>query len=413
MICRRFCSSPATRERISPATSCICSASSAGVGAPEPDGAPNGLTSLTSGYACSISLNANPMARFRRASAGCASRPTSRQLLSGIENESASNLDRSSIAPSSPDRHVTRSRPRLSLAGSGGIVAHPRPAIVADDLSCYTPRQSSSARRRVTLKRRDEVSTIPATARLSADQIRERIARLPRVRLAFTPTPLEEVPRFSEALAGPRILIKRDDLTGFAFGGNKVRAMEFRMADVQAKGCNAFVLVNIGQSNHARLHAAACARLGIKMVIVKPGPKNERIQGNLLLNHITGAEIVETGTTDPAELERILDDVLEDLRRRGYKPYASTREKFSPIAGTIAFTEASIELAEQLSAARVEFAHVFLVGGTSSAGLGLGGKLLGAPYQVHAVSVGGSREALLKQVVNLGNRVATEVLDLS
>ncbi len=256
------------------------------------------------------------------------------------------------------------------------------------------------------------MSTIPATIRLSADQIRERIGRLPRVRLAFTPTPLEEVPRFSEALGGPRILIKRDDLTGFAFGGNKVRAMEFRMADVQAKHCNAFVLVNIGQSNHARLHAAACARLGIKMVIVKPGPKNERVQGNLLLNHITGAEIVETGTTDPAELERILDDVLEDLRRRGYRPYASTRDPFSPIAGTIAFTEAAIEVVEQMSAAGIDCCQLFLVGGTSAAGLALGGKLLGAPYRVHAVSVGGSRQQLLSSEIALSNRVATEVLDL-
>lgn len=256
------------------------------------------------------------------------------------------------------------------------------------------------------------MSTAQATVRLSADEIRARIARLPRVRLAFTPTALEEVPRFAAALGGPRILIKRDDLTGFAFGGNKVRAMEFRMADVQAKGCDAFVLVNIGQSNHARLHAAACARLGIKMVIVKPGPKGERVQGNLLLNHITGAEIVETGTTDAAELERILDDTLADLRRRGFKPYASTREPFSPIAGTIAFTEASIELTEQLSATGVERCHLFLVGGTSAAGFALGGKLLGAPYQVHAVSVGGSRQQLLETEVKLSNRVATEVLDL-
>ena len=256
------------------------------------------------------------------------------------------------------------------------------------------------------------MSSMPVTVQLTATEIRARIARLPRVKLAFTPTPLEEVPRLSEALGGPRILIKRDDLTGFAFGGNKVRAMEFRLAHVQANGYDAFVLVNIGQSNHARLHAAACTRLGIKMVVVKPGPKGERVQGNLLLNHITGAEIVEAGTTDHAELERILDETLEDLRRRGYKPYASTREPFSPIAGTIAFTEAAIELRDQLAAAGVERCHVFLVGGTSSAGLALGGKLLDAPYHVHAVSVGGSKEDLLKTEVRLSNRVATEVLDL-
>lgn len=256
------------------------------------------------------------------------------------------------------------------------------------------------------------MSTVPTAVRLSPDEIRARIGRLPRVKLAFTPTPLEEVPHLSEALGGPRILIKRDDLTGFAFGGNKVRAMEFRLAHVLANGYDAFVLVNIGQSNHARLHASACARLGIKMVIVKPGPKNERIQGNLLLDHLAGAEIVETGTTDPTELERILDETLDDLRRRGYTPYASTREPFSPIAGTIAFTEAAIELTDQLAALGTTANRIFLVGGTSSAGLALGGKLLGAPYKVHAVSVGGSREAVLKQVVGLSNRVATEVLDL-
>jgi D-cysteine desulfhydrase/L-cysteate sulfo-lyase len=188
--------------------------------------------------------------------------------------------------------------------------------------------------------------------------------------------------------------------------------MEFRLGHVLANGYDAFVLVNIGQSNHARLHAAACARLGIKMVIVKPGPKGERIQGNLLLDHLVGAEIVETGTTDPAELERALDETLADLRRRGYRPYASTREPFSPISGTIAFTEATIELLDQLDAAGASASRVFLVGGTSAAGLGLGGKLLGAPYRIHAVSVGGSREGLLKQMVTLGNRVATEVLDL-
>jgi D-cysteine desulfhydrase/L-cysteate sulfo-lyase len=248
--------------------------------------------------------------------------------------------------------------------------------------------------------------------RLAASEIRERIGWLPRVRLAFTPTPLEEVPRLSKALGGPRIFFKREDLTGFAFGGNKVRAMEFRLAHVLANGYDAFVLVNIGQSNHARLHASACARLGIKMVIVKPGPVDERVQGNLLLDHMVGAEIVEAGTTDPAELERLLDATLDDLRRRGYKPFASTREPFSPIAGTIAFTEATIELLAQLSDAGVTCSRVFLVGGTSAAGLGLGGKLLGASLKVHAVSVGGSKDALMKQLLTLSNRVAQEVLDL-
>ncbi len=250
------------------------------------------------------------------------------------------------------------------------------------------------------------------TYRLTPAGLRARVARLPRIPgFALTPTPLEDLPRLSAALEGPRILFKRDDLTGFAFGGNKVRAIEFRMADVKAKGCDAFVLINIGQSNHARLHSAACQRLGLKMVIVKPGPKGERVQGNLLLDRMLGVEIVEAGTSDRTELERILDDTLADLRRRGYKPYASTREPFSPLAGTVAFAEAAIELTEQLAAMGASADHVFLVGGTSSAGLALGGKLLGAGYRVHPISVGGNKEALLKREVELSNRVC-ELLDL-
>ncbi|HLH71960.1 MAG TPA: pyridoxal-phosphate dependent enzyme [Chloroflexota bacterium] len=255
------------------------------------------------------------------------------------------------------------------------------------------------------------MSTTPAL-RLTPAEIRERIGRLPRIPFAFTPTPLEEAPRLSAVLGGPRILIKRDDLTGFAFGGNKVRAIEFRLGHVKANGYDAFVLVNIGQSNHARLHSAACARLGIKMVIVKPGPKGERIQGNLLLDHLCGAEIIEAGTTDPAELEALLDRTLDDLRQRGYKPYPSTREPFSPIAGTIAFTEASIELVDQLNALGATASRVFLAGGASAAGLGLGGKVLGASYTVHPVSTGASKASLLNMELNLSNRVASEVLDL-
>jgi len=253
---------------------------------------------------------------------------------------------------------------------------------------------------------------IDTGVRLTPAELKERVARLPRIPgFVLGPTPLEEAPKLSEALGGPRILIKRDDLTGFAFGGNKVRAIEFRMADVKAKGCDAFVLVNVAQSNHARLHSAACTRLGIKMVIVKPGPKGEAPQGNLLLDRMAGAEIVETGTTDPKELEQILDETLDDLRKRGYTPYASTREPFSRLAGTVAFAEASIELKDQLDARGVHADHIFMVGGTSSAGLALGGKLIGAGWHVNAVSVGGSAQALMETELKLSNRVA-ELLDL-
>jgi 1-aminocyclopropane-1-carboxylate deaminase/D-cysteine desulfhydrase-like pyridoxal-dependent ACC family enzyme len=248
-------------------------------------------------------------------------------------------------------------------------------------------------------------------ARLAPDDLRARVARLTRIPFAFVPTPLEECPGLTKALGGPRLLIKRDDLTGFAFGGNKVRALEFRMADVRAKGCDAFVLVNIGQSNHARLHAAACTRLGIHMTIVKPSPADEEVTGNLLLDRMLGVEIVEA---HGRESEAVLDETLARLRAAGRTPYASTREPFSRLAGTVAYAEASIELLDQLRGAGLaagQRVHLFLVGGTSAAGLALGGKLLGAPWRVHAVSVGGRADALRQMEVDLAGRAAA-LLDL-
>jgi 1-aminocyclopropane-1-carboxylate deaminase/D-cysteine desulfhydrase-like pyridoxal-dependent ACC family enzyme len=252
---------------------------------------------------------------------------------------------------------------------------------------------------------------MPLKGMLQAEELRARVARLPRIPFAFVPTPLEACPTLTAALGGPRILIKRDDLTGFAFGGNKVRALEFRMADARAKGCDAFVLVNIGQSNHARLHAAACTRLGMHMVIVKPSPADEEVTGNLLLDRMLGVEIVEAHGRDA---EAVLDETLDRLRARGLTPYASTREPFSRLAGTVAFAEASIELRDQLRTAGVaagDRVHLFLVGGTSSAGLALGGKVLGAGWRVHAVSVGGSADALTRMELDLANRVA-DLLEL-
>src|SRR5687767_3573640 len=105
------------------------------------------------------------------------------------------------------------------------------------------------------------------TQRLTPDEVRARVARLPRIPFAFTPTPLEAAPKLAAALGRDQLFVKRDDLTGFAFGGNKVRGLEFTMADARAKGCDAFLVTNIGQSNHARLYSAACTRLGMKMEI--------------------------------------------------------------------------------------------------------------------------------------------------
>src|SRR5437773_10163917 len=116
-------------------------------------------------------------------------------------------------------------------------------------------------------------------------------AALPRVPLATLPTPVTDAVRLREALGGPgrcpRILLKRDDLTGLALGGNKVRKLEFLAADALRQEATVLVTVGAVQSNHARATAAAACVVGLKSTLVltakaaAPPP-----QGNLLLDHL-------------------------------------------------------------------------------------------------------------------------------
>src|SRR5205807_3772036 len=116
---------------------------------------------------------------------------------------------------------------------------------------------------------------------------------LPRIHLAQLPTPLEEAKRLSSALRGPRILLKRDDLTGAGLGGNKVRKLEFVIGRAVAEGADVLVVCGGFQSNLARIATAVCNRLGLEVVLVLGGVPGEQrvVAGNLLLDHLYGATV--------------------------------------------------------------------------------------------------------------------------
>lgn len=252
------------------------------------------------------------------------------------------------------------------------------------------------------------------TPTLTAQELRERIATLPRVHFGHFPTPLEELPRLRGALGAgaPTLFVKRDDLTGLAFGGNKVRHMEFRLADVLAKGCDTIIVANVAQSNHARLHTALAARFGLTTYILKlPSEKDRPINGNLLLDHIMGAQIVEASSDDPATVERELTALVARLEAEGRTVYNAVTDHFSKVAGTCGYLLAALELLDQLTAREARVDHIFMAAGSSTAGLALAGKLIGASYLVHPVSVGADRAAIEAQVCGLANAVA-DLLEL-
>ncbi len=145
------------------------------------------------------------------------------------------------------------------------------------------------------------------------------IHSLLRFRLATLPTPLDELPRLSQEL-GVRVLMKRDDLTGFALGGNKARKLEFLVAD--ALGQNADVLVTGGgvQSNHIRTTAAAARKAGLDAVGVFFASRGGERNGNLLLDEILGARLIYANV-DKNATERAIEEVCDDLRAQGRRPY--------------------------------------------------------------------------------------------
>ncbi|HYI15077.1 MAG TPA: pyridoxal-phosphate dependent enzyme [Thermomicrobiales bacterium] len=253
------------------------------------------------------------------------------------------------------------------------------------------------------------MTATPTTRSLSRDALAERVGQLPRVRFAHLPTPLEEAPRLREALGpnAPRIFIKRDDTTGLAFGGNKVRHLEFRLGDIQAKGADTLIVTNVAQSNHARLHTAVAARFGLTSYIIKiPSWKDDPVNGNLLLDHIMGARIVEASSADPEAIDRELAELVATLEAEGHVVYNVPKDRFSKIAGTCAYLLGATELLVQLDERNVLADHIFLASGTSSAGLALAGKLLGERYRVHPVSVGGNRAEIEAYVCGAANGAA-------
>src|SRR5512143_1770919 len=141
---------------------------------------------------------------------------------------------------------------------------------------------------------------------------------LPRVRLGFLPTPLEELPRLSRALGGPRLLVKRDDQTGLATGGNKTRKLEFSVGEALRRGADTLVTLGAVQSNHARQTAAAAARCGLRCVVVLKGQAPSRVTGNLLLDHLLGAQVVFSGERTR---EQAAEEVLAEQRAAGRQPF--------------------------------------------------------------------------------------------
>ena len=214
---------------------------------------------------------------------------------------------------------------------------------------------------------------------LTPAEVRAAAERLPRVRLAHLPTPLEELPRFAAALGGGvRVFVKRDDCTGLVLGGNKARHNEFLFGDAVASGCDMFVWGALVQSNNCRTTAAACAKLGLECrLYLSRAHQRTEPQGNLLLDYLVGAHVEFTDAKIGPELNALLAAKAGEFRAAGRVPYFWEPPRVVPLSA-VSYALCMAELAEQLSALGVNPAAFYVASaGATGAGVALGKALLG------------------------------------
>jgi D-cysteine desulfhydrase family pyridoxal phosphate-dependent enzyme len=204
---------------------------------------------------------------------------------------------------------------------------------------------------------------------------------LPRVPIAHLPTPVEELPRLTKVLGGPRLLVKRDDQTGLAFGGNKTRKLEYLLAEAQSHNARTLITAGAIQSNHCRQTAAAARRAGFDCILVLSGEEPEMPEANTYLDLLLGAEIVWTTREQRGET---LNQTYLQAEDAGREPFLIPYGGSSP-TGAAGYAYAMRELVEQ--GARADWIVFATSSGGTQAGMAAGKHLFGFEGQVLGISV--------------------------
>lgn len=207
-------------------------------------------------------------------------------------------------------------------------------------------------------------------------------------------TPFTPLDRLSKKIGGPRIWIKRDDMTGFSSAGNKVRKLEYLLEDAKAKGCDTLVTQGAFQSNHCRTTALMGNKMGFKTSLLLLGDldlvsDSKVSDSNLLISRLTGAEITFYDmNTSVGKLDQILEDKINLLKKRGQKPYKIPAGGTSAL-GLWGYIECAKELKNDFDRNNITPKYIVHATGTSGtqAGLTLGNHIYGLGTDVYGVAV--------------------------
>jgi D-cysteine desulfhydrase len=229
-----------------------------------------------------------------------------------------------------------------------------------------------------------------------------RLDAIERIPLAKLPTPIDDAPRLAHLAGLRRLLIKRDDLTGLALGGNKARKLEYDLAEAVRERADVIVTIGGTQSNHAAMTAAAARRLGMDVKLVLGGPDFDRFDGNLLLDTLFGAEIRYLVDDDDNDvLAAAMETWVAELRNEGRRPHALPLGGSTGL-GALGYVRAMREIAQQLGDGPLQV--IAAVGSCGTlAGLNLGARLFLPQARVIGISVSRAAEAIATRTAELAH----------
>ena len=241
------------------------------------------------------------------------------------------------------------------------------------------------------------------------------LADFPRYPLMFGPSPVHRLTRLSEHLGGPQIWAKRDDCSsGLAYGGNKIRKLEYLVPDALAQGADTLVSIGGYQSNHTRQVAAVAAHLGMKCVLVQerwvpwPDSLNDRV-GNIMLSRIMGAEVRLDDSGFGIGIKQSWQQAIEDVESRGGTPYAIPAGASEHRLGGLGFANWAYEVQQQERDLGVFFDTIVVcaVTGSTQAGMIAGFAGQDRPRRVIGIDASAKLEETHEQVGRIARHTAS------
>jgi L-cysteate sulfo-lyase len=248
------------------------------------------------------------------------------------------------------------------------------------------------------------------------DLLEARLSVIPRLGLVGLPTPLEPLPRLSEALGGPRLWVKREDCTGLGFGGNKLRKLDFVLRAALDAGADTIVSGGVVQSNSQRQVAAAAVKLGMECHLavyhgrLKPPTAEYESSGNALLNRLYGAHLHDVPWT--GKRNEAIVSLSKRLEAEGRKPYVVPYGVSNGL-GAVAYSETIVEIAAQTQMLGFNpdaIVHCTGSGGTQ-AGLVLGASLMLAETRIVGIDIDAEPDRVRDDVIRYGQEAA-QLLEL-